>query len=78
MMKSMPAVIKPKVKNETAFSTKPTPSFSIKEVPSKRLVIQIGLTLSIKSAAKPNVSTMIRDDLRLAFNSSRLVISGIS
>ncbi len=70
IMNIMPAVSKPRKKKDIAFSTKASPSFCMKDVPSKRLFIHIGRTLFIKREANPNVQTTIRDDFRCVRNSS--------
>lgn len=66
----MAAVSKPKKKNEIILNKRPIEPWA-NDIPSNRLVIQIGRTLFIKSAANPNVNTTIKDDLRFVFNSSR-------
>lgn len=70
-MKRIAAVSKPRKKNDIAFRTNAMPSFFIKEVPSNKFVIHIGLTLDIKMPASPKVQTIIREDFRFSRNSSR-------
>lgn len=67
----MAAVSKPRVTKERPFKTKAMPSFFINDVPSNKLVIQIGRTLFVIKVANPNVNTTIRDDFLFSFNSSR-------
>jgi len=68
------AVSNPSVRKETAFKMNARASFCIKEVPSNKLVIQIGRVLSIKRVASPNVKTTIRDDFLFSLSSSIYVI----
>lgn len=69
MMKKMAAVSMPSVKKENIFKKTPSPPCA-KDKPSKRLVIHIGHTLSMKSEANPNVQTTIRDDFLFSLSSS--------
>ncbi len=70
-MNAIAAVRSPRVRKEIAFKINASASFCMKEVPSNRLVIQIGRVLSLKRAANPNVNTTIRDDFLFSRNSSR-------
>ena len=69
-MKAIAAVSNPSMKKEKAFTTNAMASFSMKDVPSNRFVIQIGRTLTIKRTANPNVQTTIRDDFLFSRSSS--------
>ena len=75
IMKATAAVKRPSVRKDNTFTTNAVASFCMNEVPSNRLVIQIGLTLSIKSAANPNVQTTIKDDFLFSISSSLYVMA---
>lgn len=69
-MKNITAVSSPNVMNDIALQTNAMPSFCINDVPSKMLVIHIGLTSLRNKEASPNVKTTIRDDFLFCCSSS--------
>ena len=74
MRKKIAAVSAPKMTKEKPLSTNPIPPLA-NDIPSNRLVIHKGLTLSMNNVAKPNVHTTIKDDFLCSMSSSFRVMT---